>query len=58
MVTNKTRHIQRKYNFIHWELELRNKLIEKIYIDDNLANPFIKSFFQKKFEGYAKGIRL
>ena len=58
MVTNKTRHIQRKYNFIRQELELGNVFIGKVHTDENLADPFTDPLSQNKFEGHAKGIGL
>lgn len=58
MVTNKTRHIQRKFHFIRQELELGNVFMNKVHTDENLADPFTKSLPQNKFEIHAKGIGL
>ncbi|KAI3503921.1 hypothetical protein L1887_32413 [Cichorium endivia] len=58
MVTKRTRHIQRRYNFIRQELELGNIQIENIHTEDNLADPFTKPLSQNKFEIHAKGIGL
>ena len=56
--TNKTRHIQRKVNFIRQELELENVDINKVHTYDNLAGPFTKALPQSKFESHTKGIGL
>ena len=40
------------------ELELGNVLIEKVHIDDNLVDSFMKTLSQSKFKSHAKGIAL
>lgn len=40
------------------ELELGNVLIDKVHINDNLEDPFMKPLSQNKFESHAKGIGL
>ena len=58
MVTNKTRHIQRKFHFIRQELELGNVFMSKVHTDENLADPFTKVLPQNRFVIHAKGIGL
>lgn len=58
MVTNKTKHLQWKFICICWDMELGNIHIKNVYIDNNLAYPFMNSLSKNKFESHVKGMGL
>ncbi|KAI3702758.1 hypothetical protein L6452_28510 [Arctium lappa] len=54
----RTRHIHRRFNYIHDEVGNGDICIRKVHTDHNLADPFTKPLSQAKHEGHARGIGL
>ena len=52
----KTRHIERRFNYIRDEVEKGKICIRKIHTDHNLADPFTKLLHRGKHEGHACAI--
>ncbi|KAI3790529.1 hypothetical protein L2E82_03631 [Cichorium intybus] len=54
----RTKHIQRRFNYIRDEVKRGDICIRKVHTDQNLANPFTKPLPQGKHEGHARAIGL
>ena len=52
------KHIEQKYHLIREIVHRDDVVVLKIALENNLANPFIKTLLAKNFEGHLKGLGL
>ncbi|GKE88310.1 hypothetical protein Tco_1565785 [Tanacetum coccineum] len=57
-ITKGARHFRAKVHYLREVIEFGDKKLEKVYTDDNLANPFTKALAFPKHSEHTKNIRM